>query len=130
VGGLKAAARAALLPYNALLLYSSLLHPAVIEEIPVIAQAVRAWGGLAIHAASMAVLAAMYVAAGLTYPASWLAASSTGLLIEGLQALVPWREASLLDLAADVAGALAGLALAWALTYALRKRLEDGVGVH
>ncbi|RLF13394.1 MAG: hypothetical protein DRJ97_08140 [Thermoprotei archaeon] len=115
MAGLKEVARALLPPYNALLIYLSLVHPSTVEALPALATIMEAWEGLVAHAASMTLLAAIYVAAGLSYAASRIAASSTGALIEGLQALVPWRTACPLDLAADLAGATVGLALAWAL---------------
>jgi len=114
-------AKAALPPYNALLIYFSLVHPSAVEQhIPALAYFMEAWRGLLAHAASHALLAALYLIAGLGWAASWAAALSTGALIEALQTLTPWRTPSLLDLTADALGAALGIWLAWAL----RARLE------
>jgi hypothetical protein len=121
-------AKAALPPYNALLIYFSLIQPSAVEQhLPALACFMEAWQGLLAHAASHALLAALYFIAGLGWAASWAAASSTGALIEALQTLTPWRTPSLLDLTADALGAALGIWLAWALTSRLERGFKGGL---
>lgn len=77
------------------------------------------------HAAAFAVLGLVGVLAlrpaggGLAWLLGLLAA--LGALIEWLQSFVPWRQADFADVVADVAGALAGVALGWLLRRALAR---------
>lgn len=70
-----------------------------------------------LHVAGYAVLAWL-VAREASIPVAVVAAFAFGLCVEGVQSLVAWRTASLLDAAANLAGALAGGAVA-----AVTKRL-------
>lgn len=78
-------------------------------------------GGLPVdkflHVAGYAVLAWL-VSREAPIPVAVAAAFSFGLCVEGVQSLVAWRTASVLDAAANLAGALAGGVLA-----AVTKRL-------
>ncbi|GAA0647150.1 hypothetical protein GCM10009019_06910 [Salarchaeum japonicum] len=85
-------------------------------------------GGLPVdkllHVAGYAVLAWL-VARESSLPVAVAVAVAFGLCVEGVQALVAWRTASVLDAAANLTGALAGGAVA-----AVTKRLyaPDGYG--
>ena len=53
-----------------------------------------------------------------------------GALIEVLQALVPWRSADALDLAADVLGVILGLSIAWTPLARLMLRVDRVLAPH
>ncbi|QDX40567.1 VanZ family protein [Salarchaeum sp. JOR-1] len=79
-----------------------------------------------LHVAAYAVLAWLLAReSSLSVPVAVVVAVAFGLCVEGAQALVAWRTGSLLDAVANLAGALAGGAVA-----AVTKRLyaPDGYG--
>ena len=93
----------------AAILYLSVIPVPERPEVPFLDKAV--------HACQYLVLAWLLVqairAGGLAEPGdgrfAWIYATSYGLLIELLQALIPWRSAELADALANAVGALAGV---------------------
>lgn len=93
----------------AAILYLSVIPVPERPEIP--------WFDKAAHAGQYLVLAWLLVqairAGGLGEPEdgrlAWISATSYGLLVELLQALIPWRSAELADALANAAGALGGV---------------------
>lgn len=100
---------AAVLLYTALISYYSLAEPSRLEAVPGVGQVQGIWGGFFTHLGAYLVLGALWRLEGRGIGSGIALSVATGLVLEAVQSLTPYREVSLSDAAANTLGSLLGV---------------------